>query len=70
VRVVVDGVKEVERELRAGEHIPLPVGRTSVIRAGNAGSVRLTLDGQDRGALGPEGEVITRTIRTAPAQSR
>jgi hypothetical protein len=67
VRVVVDGVKEVERELRAGERVPLPAGRTSVIRAGNAGSVRLTLDGQNRGTLGPEGEVITRTIRTAAA---
>lgn len=69
VRVVLDGVKAVERELRAGERVPLPAGRTAVIRAGDAGSLRLTIDGQDRGALGPEGEVITRTIRT-PAPAR
>jgi hypothetical protein len=70
VRVVVDGVKAVERELRAGEHVPLAAGRTAVIRAGDAGSLRLTIDGQDRGTLGPEGEVITRTIRTPPAADR
>jgi hypothetical protein len=68
--VVVDGVKAVERELRAGEHVPLAAGRTAVIRAGDAGSLRLTIDGQDRGTLGPEGEVITRTIRTPPAADR
>jgi hypothetical protein len=70
VRVVVDGVKAVERELRAGERVPLAAGRTAVIRAGDAGSLRLTIDGQDRGTLGPEGEVITRTIRTPPAADR
>ena len=70
VRVVVDGVKTVERELRAGEHVPLAAGRTAVIRAGDAGSLRLTIDGQDRGTLGPEGEVITRTIRTPPGADR
>ena len=54
VRVVVDGVKAVERELRAGEHVPLAAGRTAVIRAGDAGSLRLTIDGQDRERSAPK----------------
>jgi hypothetical protein len=64
VRVVVDGTREVERELEAGERVPLAAGRTSVVRAGNAGAVRVTINGEDRGTLGPEGEPITRTLRT------
>ena len=66
VRVVVDGSREVERELDAGERVPLRAGRTSVVRAGNAGAVRVTINGEDRGTLGPEGEPMTRTLR-APA---
>ena len=66
VRVIVDGTREVERELRADERVALPSGRTIVIRTGDAGAIRLTMNGQDRGTLGPEGEVVTRTF-TAPA---
>jgi hypothetical protein len=64
VRVIVDGTREVEREMQAGERIPLRAGRTTVIRAGNAGAVRVTINGEDRGTLGPEGEVVTRTLQT------
>ena len=64
VRVIVDGTREVEREMQAGERIPLRAGRTIVIRAGNAGAVRVTINGEDRGTLGPEGEVVTRTLQT------
>lgn len=70
VRVVVDGTREVERELNAGDRIPLRAGRTSVIRAGNAGAVRLTIDGEDRGLLGPEGEVVTRTLQIPATPNR
>ena len=66
VRVTVDGTRAVERELRADERVALPSGRTIVIRTGDAGAIRLTMNGQDRGTLGPEGEVVTRTF-TAPA---
>jgi len=69
VRVIVDGTKAVERELRADERVALPPGRTIVIRTGDAGAIRLTMNGQDRGTLGPEGEVVTRTF-TAPAPNR
>ena len=67
VRVTVDGTREVERELNANERIPLGAGRTIVIRAGNAGAIRLTINGEDRGTLGPEGEVMTRTVKTPPS---
>ena len=70
VRVVVDGTREVERELNAGDRIPLRAGRTSVIRAGNAGAVRLTINGEDRGLLGPEGEVVTRTLQIPATPNR
>jgi len=70
VRVVVDGTREVERELNAGDRIALRAGRTSVIRAGNAGAVRLTINGEDRGLLGPEGEVVTRTLQIPATPNR
>ncbi len=70
VRVTVDGVREVERELPAGERVPLRPGRTIVIRAGNAGAVQLLLNGEDRGTLGPEGQVVTRTLQIPPTPNR
>jgi len=70
VRVIVDGRREVERELRADERVPLPSGRTIVIRTGDAGAIRLTMNGQDRGALGPVGEVVTRTFTALAATNR
>ena len=70
VRVVVDGNREVERELAAGERVPLRAGTVSVIRAGNAGAVRVTINGENRGTLGPEGEPITRTLRAPGMPAR
>jgi hypothetical protein len=70
VRVVVDGVKTVERELGAGEHVALAAGSSAVIRAGNAGAIRVKVHGQDRGLLGAEGEVVTRTVRIPAAPAR
>jgi hypothetical protein len=67
VRVMVDGTKEVERELEANAVVPLPAGRTYVIRAGDAGAVRFLLDGQDQGPLGRDGIVATRTF-SAPVR--
>jgi hypothetical protein len=70
VRVVVDGNREVERELAAGERVPLRAGTVSVVRAGNAGAVRVTINGENRGTLGPEGEPITRTLRAPGTPAR
>jgi Domain of unknown function (DUF4115) len=67
VRVLVDGERVIERELAAGTRIPLQADRAIVIRAGDAGALRLTLNGTDRGLLGREGEIVTRTF-TAPTR--
>jgi hypothetical protein len=67
VRVLVDGNKEVERELEPNAVVALPAGRTYVIRAGDAGAVRFLLSGQDQGAVGRDGIVATRTY-SAPAR--
>jgi len=65
VRVLLDGQRAVERELAAGTRIPLQADRAIVIRAGDAGALRLTINGVDRGPLGKDAEIITRTF-TAP----
>ena len=67
VRVLVDGKREVEREVEADAHVPLPAGRIYVIRAGDAGAVRLMLNGKDQGPLGQESQVVTRTF-TVPGR--
>jgi hypothetical protein len=66
VRVLADGERVVERELPANARVPLTAGKTIVIRAGNAGAVRVTLAGRDLGVLGPEGTVVTRTFNLSP----
>jgi hypothetical protein len=67
VRVTVDGARVVERELDAGDRVPLR-GRTIVIRAGDAGAVRMRIDGQERGPLGADGIVLTRTYTASPGR--
>ena len=62
VRVVVDGEKRIERELAAGQKIPLSARETIVVRAGDAGALRVTVAGKDQGPLGPDGAVATRTF--------
>ena len=62
VRVIADGVKVREDELPAGTRIPVDVKKTLVIRTGNAAAVSLVLAGKDLGALGAEGQVVTRSF--------
>lgn len=66
VRVTIDGQRVVERELDAGARVPLN-GRSIVIRAGDAGAVRVFVDGQDRGLMGETGIPVTRTYASASA---
>ena len=65
VRVLTDGARAIERELEADVRIPLRAERTIAIRAGNAGSVQLVVDGRPRGLMGEEGEAVTRTFTAA-----
>jgi hypothetical protein len=66
IRATVDGARVVERELQANERVTLRPARTIVVRAGDAGAVRIVLDGRDQGLLGANGIAVTRTF-TAPA---
>jgi HAMP domain-containing protein len=62
VRAIVDGQKIVERELLPGTRVPLQADRAIVIRVGDAGALRMTLNGVDRGPLGKDAEIVTRTF--------
>jgi hypothetical protein len=68
VRVVADGETVLERELPADSRVPLTAEKTIVIRAGDAGAVRLTIAGQDQGTLGQAGQVLTRRF-TLPGEA-
>lgn len=69
VRVIADGERTVERELPAGARVPLRAERSFVIRAGDAGAVRLKMKDREQ-VLGPDGQVITRTISAAAGSGR
>jgi hypothetical protein len=70
VRVIADGERIVERELPADTRIPFSAEKTIVIRTGDAGAVRLSIRGEDRGVLGRDGVVVTRTFEVPPAPPR
>jgi hypothetical protein len=60
VRVIADGVPIVERQLPPNTRLPFTARESIVIRAGDAGAIRLTIQGVDQGTLGRTGEVVTR----------
>jgi hypothetical protein len=70
VRVTVDGERALERELGAGDRVPFTAQHTIVIRAGNAGAVRVAIGGQDQGLLGREGDVVNRTFSQAAGRGK
>jgi Domain of unknown function (DUF4115) len=61
-RAFVDGRKAFERELPAGQRVPLQAKRVIVVRAGDAGAIRLAVNGKDQGPLGPDGSPVTRLV--------
>ena len=65
IRVTVDGERVVEREVAEGTKIPLN-GSQIVIRAGDAGAVRVSIAGKDQGVFGPAGQPATRTFTVKP----
>ena len=69
MRVTVDGLRTVERVVPGNTRIPIAAGGRIVIRAGDAGAVRVSIAGKDQGPLGRDGEVATRTF-TPPAPPR
>lgn len=64
-RVTVDGKKVIEREIPGGQTIPVGADRSITIRAGDAGALRLIVDGKDQGPLGRDGQPATRTLTAA-----
>lgn len=68
VRVYVDSQSEpvIERTLRVGESFQWVGNETVSLRAGNAGGISLTLNGQSIGVLGQPGEVVERRWQRDP----
>ena len=59
LRVTVDGVRALEREVPAGETLSFDGDRAVLVRSGDAGGVRASLNGVDRGPLGRDGWPLT-----------
>ncbi|MGE0590983.1 MAG: RodZ domain-containing protein [Vicinamibacterales bacterium] len=69
VRVTIDGDAENGRTLRAGEVREVPFARAIEVRAGDAGAVLVSLDGEPAVPLGRDGQVLTRRfgeVQTPP----
>ena len=61
-RITVDGRRAMEREFKADQRIPFGADRAIVIRAGDAGAIRLVVDGKDLGVLGRDGQIFERAF--------
>jgi hypothetical protein len=66
IRVMVDGQKVIERELPPNTHIPLNPVSQFVVRAGDAGAVRVAIEGKDQGPVGADGQVATKAFTVPP----
>lgn len=62
MRVIVDGQKQVEEVRAEGEHLVFSAEREITLRIGNAGAVEVTVNGQERGTLGGESQVVDKTF--------
>ena len=65
MRITVDGGRAFQGELPAGETLTMDGDRAVIVRAGDAGGVRATLNGGDRGPLGRNGWPLTVSITPA-----
>lgn len=61
MRVTVDGVTQVEGEQAEGESLRFKADETITLRIGDAGAVRVTVNGQDQGFLGRPAKVVDKT---------
>jgi len=66
IRVTVDGQKVMERELPPDTRIPLNPAAQFVVRAGDAGAVKVTIDGKDQGPFGVDGRAATKAFAVPP----
>ena len=62
MRVTVDGSTELEGEQPEGATLNFSADESITVRIGDAGAVRVTVNGEDRGKLGERSEVVERTF--------
>ena len=62
LRVTVDGERTLEQEVQADKLIPLTPKQVVTIRAGDAGAVRVAVNGKDTGLFGTDGFPRTKTF--------
>lgn len=66
LRVTADGARIYEGTLRAGVSRTFRADRELIVLMGNAGGVRVTLNGRDLGIQGRPGQVLTQVWKAAP----
>jgi hypothetical protein len=62
VQVTVDGVRQFQGEVEAGEYKSWYAENRIEVRVGNAGGVEVTVNGEKLGPLGEPGEVVDRVF--------
>ena len=62
MRVIVDGDRAIEDEVEQGQRLRFGANKSIVIRAGDAASVTVAVDGQAPRPLGPAGQAVSRTL--------
>ncbi len=65
VSAIVDGQKQIERILQVGDRRQLEIHRELVLTAGDAGAVRMSINGVEAKSLGKNGEVVTARLNPA-----
>jgi hypothetical protein len=65
IRAVADGARTIERLLKAGETVQLSGENQIVLRVGDAGAVRVSINGQALAPLGARGAAITHRFSRA-----
>jgi RodZ C-terminal domain len=66
MRVTVDGDRAIEQELEEGQRLRFGAKKAIVVRAGDAGAVTISIDGQEAAPLGRAGQAATRTVVPRP----
>jgi hypothetical protein len=62
ISATVDGQKQIERVLKAGDERSLDVRNELALSVGDAGAVTMTINGVEARALGKSGEVVTAKV--------
>lgn len=67
MRVIVDGETQLEGEQPQGASLKFDADESITVRIGDAGAVRVTVNGEDRGILGEPKEVVEQTYTAEDA---